>query len=95
MSDLTLNISDLKEKVEKLITLHKAFKKENEDLKSEMDVLKKNIENQSVKIQNLEKENKELLAQKTQEKDKIVTNTNEKINELVQEIDDCITLLNK
>jgi len=95
MSDLSLNITDLKGKVEKLVTLHKAFKGENEKLTSEIADFKKTIENQTIKIQTLEKENKELLLKKDEEKDNIVTNTKEKINELVQEIDDCIALLNK
>lgn len=95
MSDLTLNITDLKAKVEKLVTLHKAFKEENEKLTLELSDFKKTIENQTIKIQLLEKENKDLLIKKDEEKDNIVTNTNEKITELVQEIDDCIALLNK
>jgi regulator of replication initiation timing len=95
MSDLTLNIADLKAKVEKLVTLHKAFKEENEKLTLEVSDFKKTIENQTIKIQQLENENKELSIKKDEEKNDIVTNTKEKINELVQEIDDCIALLNK
>ncbi len=94
MSDLTLNIADLKGKVEKLVTLHKVFKEENEKLKLELLDLKKTSENQTIKIQGLELENRELLLKKDEETNNIVT-TKEKINELVQEIDDCIALLNK
>ena len=95
MSDLALNITDLKTKIEKLVTLHKVFKAENEKLTLEVATLKNELENQMVKIQTLEKENKDLLLKKDEEKETIVSNTKEKINELVQEIDDCIALLNK
>lgn len=95
MSDLTPNIIDLKAKVEKLVTLHKAFKQENEKLTMEIVDLKKTVENQTIKIETLEKENKEVALKKDEEKNNIVINTKEKINELVQEIDDCIALLNK
>jgi len=49
----------------------------------------------NIKIKELEKQNKELLQTQNEEKKSLVLNTNEKINELVQEIDDCIALLNK
>lgn len=95
MSELALNMTDLKAKIEKLVTLHKEFKQENENLKAEILNQKKLIDTQNQRIEQLEKENKTLQNKTNEEKNNIVVKTNEKINELVQEIDDCIALLNK
>ncbi len=93
MNDLTLNITDLKAKIEKLVKLHQELKKENEQLAIDKESLQKTINEQKSAIEALEKNNKELQASKSEEKTKIVTDTKEKINELVQEIDNCIALL--
>lgn len=93
MNDLTLNITDLKGKIEKLVTLHQELKKENEQLAADKDNLQKTIEEQKNTIATLEKNNKELEQLKSEEQNKIVSDTKGKINELVQEIDNCIALL--
>jgi hypothetical protein len=93
MSDLTLNISNLKAKVEKLVILHKQLKKENERLVAEMETSAKTIKEQKNTIEALQKNNKELLQNKQEGQNKIITDTKLKINELVQEIDQCIALL--
>ena len=93
MNDLTLNIGDLKAKIEKLVKLHQALKKENEQLASDKENLQKTINEQKLTIEALEKNNKAIEASKSEEKSKIVVDTKEKINELVQEIDNCIALL--
>ena len=93
MNDLTLTITDLKAKVEKLVNLHQTLKKENEQLGSENGKLLKTIEEQKVTITTLETKNKELVNTNNEEQNKIITDTKSKINELVQEIDNCIVLL--
>jgi len=93
MNDLTLNITDLKSKIEKLVNLHQLLKKENEQLATDKENLEKTIAEQKVTIEALEKNNKEIEASKNEEQSKIVTDTKVKINELVQEIDNCIALL--
>lgn len=93
MNDLTLNIGDLKGKIEKLVKLHQVLKKENEQLVSDKESLQKTIDEQKVTIEALEKNNKAIEATKNEEQSKIVVDTKEKINELVQEIDNCIALL--
>lgn len=93
MNDLTLNIGDLKGKIEKLVKLHQELKKENELLVSDKENLQKTIDEQKVTIEALEKNNKAIEATKNEEQSKIVVDTKEKINELVQEIDNCIALL--
>jgi predicted nuclease with TOPRIM domain len=93
MNDLTLNITDLKAKIEKIVKLHQELKKENELLVADKENLLKTIEEQKNTIAALEISNKEIQDAKNEEQNKIVTDTKEKINELVQEIDDCIALL--
>lgn len=93
MNDLTLNITDLKSKIEKLVNLHQVLKKENEQLLADKENLQKTIDEQKLTIEALEKNNKEIEASKNEEQSKIVTDTKVKINELVQEIDNCIALL--
>lgn len=93
MNDLTLNIGDLKAKIEKVVKLHQELKKENEQLVADKENLQKTINEQKNTIEALEKNNKELEQSKSEEQAKIVTDTKDKINELVQEIDNCIALL--
>ena len=95
MSDLTLNITNLKAKVEKLVNLHKQLKKENERLAAETENSVKTIKEQKNTIEMLQKTNKELILieNKQEGQNKIITDTKLKINELVQEIDQCIALL--
>ncbi len=93
MNDLTLNITDLKAKIEKIVKLHQELKKENEQLVTDNVNLQKTIEEQKNTIVALEKNNKEIEETKSVEQNKIVTDNKLKINELVQEIDNCIALL--
>ncbi len=93
MNDLTLNIGDLKTKIEKLVKLHQVLKKENEQLVADKDNLQKTINEQKATIETLEKNNKAIEVAKNEEQNKIVVDTKEKISELVQEIDNCIALL--
>jgi hypothetical protein len=93
MNDLTHTITDLKTKVEKLVTLHGQLKVDNEQLVTAKTALEKTIEEQKVIIETLQTNNKELIENKTLEQNKIITDTKLKINELVQEIDSCIALL--
>lgn len=95
MSDLTLTITDLKSKVEKLIGLHKQLKQANERLTADNIKILGVIDEQKLVIESLEKKNKELeLNEKSkEEQQQLITNTKEQINELVQEIDNCIALL--
>lgn len=93
MNDLTLNITDLKGKVEKLVNLHQQLKKDNDQLYIENQNLQKMTDEQKLMIESLQKNNKELELSKSEEQNKVVTDTKLKINELVQEIDNCIALL--
>ncbi len=93
MSNLTLNIKDLKAKVEKLVNLHQQLKKDNNRLITENENALKTLKEQKNTIETLQKNNKELSQNKNEEQNKVITDTKRKINELVQEIDQCIALL--
>lgn len=95
MSDLTATIAEFKTKIEKLVTLHSQLKSDYDKLTLDNQNLSKTIEEQKLTIENLQKNNQEIINNNNLQQDKIVTDTKLKINELVQEIDNCIALLNK
>lgn len=95
MSDLTATIAEFKTKIEKLVTLHSQLKSDYDKLVLDNKNLTKTIEEQKFTIENLQKSNQEIINNNNLQQDKIVTDTKLKINELVQEIDNCIALLNK
>ena len=53
MNDLTLNITDLKSKIEKLVNLHQVLKKENEQLAADKENLQKTIDEQKLTLENM------------------------------------------
>ncbi|MCW3072804.1 MAG: hypothetical protein JWO44_2694 [Bacteroidetes bacterium] len=93
MNELTPTITDLKGKIEKLVKLHQQLKQENDSLNAEKLGLQKTVEEQKSTIEALQKGQQELEQKKSEEQNTIITDTKLKINELVQEIDDCIALL--
>lgn len=93
MSNLNSNIVELKSKVEKLIHLHQVLKNENEQLKKSNNELLEVIENQKNRIQLTESTSSELTIKNSTEQEQRISETKIKINELVQEIDNCIALL--
>jgi len=94
MDDLTLSITDLKAKVEKLVNLHQQLKKDNERLTLDNIKLLNVIDEQKLQIEAVEKRNLELTVNTKEEQQQVITETKEKINELVQEIENFIALLN-
>lgn len=93
MNDLAPVITDLKGKIEKLVQLHQQLKQDNDKLAAEKAELQKTVEEQQAAIAAMEKSREELIRNKSEEQNTILTDTKLKINELVQEIDDCIALL--
>ena len=93
MSELTLNITDLKGKVEKLVDLHKQLKNNYDQLMADKLAALNMIEQQKSTIESLKKNIQELTENKQEEQKRIISDTKMKINELVQEIDQCIALL--
>jgi len=93
MNDLAPVITDLKGKIEKLVGLHQQLKQENDRLAAENLDLRKTVDEQKTQLAAAEQKNQELVSKKHEEQNTIITDTKLKINELVQEIDDCIALL--
>ncbi|MBL7884687.1 MAG: hypothetical protein JNL69_11505 [Bacteroidia bacterium] len=93
MNDLASTITDLKTKIEKIVTLHSQLKADYDKLNVDYQNSLKQIEEQKATIESLEKSNHELLANKTEEQNKLITDTKLKIDEIMQEVDSCITLL--
>jgi len=96
MGDLKSIASSFESKVEKLLDLHHKAKKELHSLKTENIHLSQTIEQQKKVIKDLEEKGKILKLSKS------LSTTNEnttelklKINELIREVDKCISLLNK
>jgi hypothetical protein len=89
-------IGGFKQKFEQFIELYNKTKAENQNLKQEVEWLKRKIEEREIEIDSLKK------AQETKQlaDSFLVTsgNTQEarvKINKIVREIDNCIALLNR
>ncbi len=96
MSDIKSVSVSLESKVEKLVDLHHRTKKEMSNLTTQNTHLNQTIEQQKQAIKDLEEKSKVLRLSKS------LSTTNEnthelklKINELIREVDKCISLLNK
>ena len=96
MSDLKSIASSLENKIEKLVDLHHKTKKELSALKTQNTQLNQTIDQQKHAIKDLEEKGKVIRLSKS------LSTTNEnttelklKINELIREVDKCISLLNK
>lgn len=93
MNQLNTSVIDLKAKIENLVKLHKTLKEDNKQLHSLNRELQKTIEEQKNAIDGLQNSNRELVKSNNKEQNRLVSETKLKISELVQEIDNCITLL--
>lgn len=94
-NNISLIVSSLQSKVEKLVIQHKKAMEDIKQLKEENGFLRKNMIQEKNKIKELEEKYKVVKLAKSlnQENDKS-TDIKLKINELVREIDKCIALLN-
>ena len=96
MSDLKSIVASLESKLEKLVDLHHKTKKELSSLQTQHTHLTQTIDQQKHSIKELEEKGKVIKLSKS------LSTTNEnttelklKINELIREVDKCISLLNK
>jgi hypothetical protein len=88
-------VGEIDFKVRKLVLDHEKIALENKNLNTEINELKNKIENQKIEIAGLVEKIKLVKLSKTIENKRDLTETKLKINELVREIDTCISLLNK
>jgi vacuolar-type H+-ATPase subunit C/Vma6 len=94
--DISLVVSSLQSKVEKLILKHRKASEETKQLKEDNEFLRKALQMQKVDFSKLEEKTKVLkLAKSISGIEGKNTEVKLKINELVREIDRCIALVNK
>ncbi|OQX82266.1 MAG: hypothetical protein B6D64_00860 [Bacteroidetes bacterium 4484_276] len=87
VSGIEFKTRDLANKLDKLTREHKALEEENK-------LLKLSIEDNRLKIKQLEYKNQIVKITKALEGNKGSTKAKQKINELLREVDRCIGLLN-
>lgn len=93
--NISLVVSSLQSKVEKLVLQHRKAVEDVKQLKQDNDFLKKTLSNQKERVEELEEKNKVLkLAKSIGDEEGKNTDLKLKINELVREIDKCIALVN-
>ncbi len=92
----TFKIDELKQKVQQLVSLYNNLKAEKETLVNEKISLIKTIEEQNIKISEIEdKYNSLQIAKAVVTKDVDSEYAKKRIDGIVREIDKCIALLNK
>jgi DNA repair exonuclease SbcCD ATPase subunit len=94
MKEVDQLISNIEQKVRKLIDLRESCEIQNKELKQTLEELTKTIEKQENTIKKLEERNNILTITKSLESLQGNVEVKNKINELVREIDKCIGLLN-
>lgn len=86
----------LEDKIDRLVERYRTEKKENEMLRNEISRLTRQLEDASVSYAGLEEQYNKLKMAKTLEaSSEDVHETKLRINQIVREIDKCITLLNR
>lgn len=98
MPDLEMVVTSLQSKIEKLVHLHKKLEDDNIKLVIENQQLAQEVDRHIGLVRIIEDENRSLLLASANGGFKNIgsaTESKEKINELVREIDKCIALLNK
>ncbi|MDF1671933.1 MAG: hypothetical protein P1U41_00370 [Vicingaceae bacterium] len=94
MKDLSLLVSNLKQKAEKLAEKHQLLKEENKNLSIKMEEAKKELEDKSQQILELNEKIKLLRLAKNVDGES-TKEVKLKINEMVREIDKCIAQINR
>ena len=94
MKDLSLLVSNIKQKAEKLAKKHQLLQKENESLSIKMEEVKKELEDKSQLILELNEKIKLLRLAKNVGGES-TKEVKLKINEMVREIDKCIAQINR
>jgi hypothetical protein len=95
MKDTETLLSGIEYKIRKLINLQKKLREENDRLKQEKIELLNKLEIQSKKLKESEEKNKIIRISKNLETNKDTKEVKLKINEIVREIDKCVSLLNR
>ncbi len=89
-------LNELKNKIEKLINLHKLLKKENLQLTQDNDKLQQTVKDHQAKIAGLEERSKiQTLGHVISGSDQNTRDVKLKINEYIREIDKCLAMINR
>ena len=94
MKDLSLLVSNVKQKAEKLTVKHQLLKEENKILSNKMEEVKKELEDKNQQILELN-EKIQLLKLAKNVDGESTKEVKLKINEMVREIDKCIAQINR
>lgn len=94
MKDLSLLVSNIKQKAEKLVAKQQLLEKENKTLVDEIEKVKKELEDKSQQILELNEKVKLLKLAKNVDGES-TKEVKLKINEMVREIDKCIAQINR
>ena len=94
MKDLSLLVSNIKQKAEKLAKKHLLLQKENESLSIKMEEVKKELEDKNQQLLELNDKIKLLKLAKNVDGES-TKEVKLKINEMVREIDKCIAQINR
>ena len=95
MSDVTVLVGTIRNKVKKLVNNMHSLEAENEKLKAKQADLLQTIEHQNNLLQELKDKNKTILIADSVKHTKGSRGVKKQIDEMVREIDKCIELLNK
>ena len=96
MNEPTIQLDQLRNKVEKLINLHKDLHVRNAELLKQQERLKDEVKQCRQQIEELENHNKVMqVAQAVSGADQNTRDIKLKINEYIREIDKCLALINR
>lgn len=94
MKDLSLLVSNIKQKTEKLVAKQQLLEKENKDLTVKIEEVKKELEEKNQQVLELNDKIKLLKLAKNVDGES-TKEVKLKINEMVREIDKCIAQINR
>jgi predicted ribonuclease YlaK len=95
MTDLSPKLKGIREKLDKLIQMQQGLGLENKQLRAQNELLKNNLEAQRKELDNQTEKNKIIkLAKSLSEAETDNHDIKLKVNELIREVDKCISLLN-
>ncbi len=95
MDVLGLKIAEVGTGINQLLSKIKLLENENRDLKKELEAIQNQNHQYAVKMREMEEEIELLIIAKRINNDQETTDIKEKIDELVREIDQCISLLSE
>ena len=95
MDVLGLKIAEVGAGINQLLSKIKLLENENRILKKELEAIQNQNHQYVVKMKEMEEENELLIIAKRLNNDQETTDIKERIDELVREIDQCISLLSE